>query len=183
MKNDEDFYGAAAQELLSHQVNQALFAKAFALALGDAEKTKALYIGMRSDQLKEGAVVEIAAAAQRAREAQRFAVLRHKQEEEARSLCERRQKEKEAAEKKRAEEEESMLAGRAWERSSRIDAGWSTTQPAAAPQVAPPARPAIPGKVVPPESIAPSDPPVPLEERIAAMEKAMEVSKWRPFPK
>jgi hypothetical protein len=40
------FYGIAAEELARQEIDKDLFARAYAIALGDAEKTKALCIGI-----------------------------------------------------------------------------------------------------------------------------------------
>lgn len=47
------FYGIAAEEVARQEVDKDLFARAFALALGDPEKTKAIYIGFRAERLEE----------------------------------------------------------------------------------------------------------------------------------
>lgn len=47
------FYGIAAEELARQEIDKDLFARAYALALGDAEKTKAIYIGIRAERLEE----------------------------------------------------------------------------------------------------------------------------------
>lgn len=57
------FYGNAAAELSEQKPDRDLFARAYALALGDPEKTKAIYIGIRAARLEEEA---IAAAAREA---------------------------------------------------------------------------------------------------------------------
>lgn len=48
---DERFYGIAANEVSNQNVDQSLFAKCFAQALGEADKTKALYISARAERL------------------------------------------------------------------------------------------------------------------------------------
>jgi hypothetical protein len=48
---DEYFYGIAAQEIAQNKHCVGLMAKAYASALGDADKTKAFYIAMRASQL------------------------------------------------------------------------------------------------------------------------------------
>jgi hypothetical protein len=53
--NDEYFYGLAADELTTRTHSEALMAKAYALAMGDSDKARALYIGLRADQLKDEA--------------------------------------------------------------------------------------------------------------------------------
>ena len=62
MIRDEDFYGAAAEELAVGDVDKSIMAKAYALAIGDGEKTKALFIGFRADQFKEQAAAALAEA-------------------------------------------------------------------------------------------------------------------------
>ncbi|MBC7365424.1 MAG: hypothetical protein H7343_01215 [Undibacterium sp.] len=46
------FYGVAAEELTSHSADKDLFARAYAMALGDADKTKTIYIGIRAERLE-----------------------------------------------------------------------------------------------------------------------------------
>jgi hypothetical protein len=50
------FYGFAAAELAEQRPDRDLFARAYAMALGDAEKTKAIYIGIRAERLEEEAI-------------------------------------------------------------------------------------------------------------------------------
>lgn len=59
------YYGIAAEEVACQDVDKDLFARAFASALGDPEKTKAIYIGMRAERLEQMA---LEMAANRARE-------------------------------------------------------------------------------------------------------------------
>ena len=47
------FYGIAAEEIARQEVDKDLFARAFAMALGDPEKTKAIYITIRAERLEE----------------------------------------------------------------------------------------------------------------------------------
>lgn len=125
---DEDFYGLAAREISERQFSQPLMAKAYALALGDPDKTRALYIGMRADQLKEE-------AATAAREAQAREKLRSSAEQAAREKAERqrvaaekaRKKEAEAA-RRRLQELETQRAGDAWQRGETVRGGWATQQ-------------------------------------------------------
>lgn len=51
--DDEKLYEIALQELEANAPRKGLFAKAFAEAMGDAAKTKALYLKLRVAQLKE----------------------------------------------------------------------------------------------------------------------------------
>ena len=100
---DEDFYGLALREVTEHQFSQPLMAKAYALALGDPDKTRALYIGMRADQLKAEAVTAIALERERQKRLERERI-------EAEKL-----KKKLAAEGKRRQEEvEAQRVGDAW---------------------------------------------------------------------
>lgn len=51
--DDEKFYQAVADELRSNRINDALWTKAIAKSMGDENKTKAVYIQLRVDQLME----------------------------------------------------------------------------------------------------------------------------------
>lgn len=51
-KDDEQLYEIAARELEADAPRKGLFAKAFAEAMGDAARTKALYLKLRVEQLK-----------------------------------------------------------------------------------------------------------------------------------
>ena len=66
------FYGMAAAEIAEQRPDRDLFARAYAMALGDSEKTKAIYIGIRAERLEE----EAAQAARREAEAERARVQR-----------------------------------------------------------------------------------------------------------
>lgn len=63
-------YGLAAQELAEQRPDRDLFAKAYALALGDAQKTKAIYIRERAPRLE---LEERKSAEKSEQEARRFA--------------------------------------------------------------------------------------------------------------
>lgn len=118
---DEDFYGLAACEILEKTHSVGLMAKAYAAALGDAEKTKALYIGMRAEQLK----VEFIANQKLARaNAKRQKIV----EEEARVKREKQAKAEEVARKKqehiarqKKEASEAQFAEHAWSGSGYQD--------------------------------------------------------------
>ena len=47
------FYGIAAVEIAEHRADRDLLARAYALAVGDAEKTKAIYILIRAERLEQ----------------------------------------------------------------------------------------------------------------------------------
>ena len=51
--NDEQFYLQAAEEVSQGTMKEALAAKAFAMAEGDAVKSRAIYMKLRVVQLKE----------------------------------------------------------------------------------------------------------------------------------
>ena len=46
------YYEIAAEEVARQSVDKGLFARSYATALGDAEKTKAIYIGLRAENLE-----------------------------------------------------------------------------------------------------------------------------------
>jgi len=50
------FYGIAAAELAEQRPDRDLLARAYALALGDPDKSKAIYIGIRAERLEEEAM-------------------------------------------------------------------------------------------------------------------------------
>lgn len=52
-RDDEQLYEIAARELEANAPRKGLFAKAFAEAMGDEAKTRALYLKLRVAQLKE----------------------------------------------------------------------------------------------------------------------------------
>ncbi|MEW6305094.1 MAG: hypothetical protein AB1705_16590 [Verrucomicrobiota bacterium] len=49
--DDEKYYQTVADELAGNQINQALWTKAIAKSMGDENKTKAIYIQLRVEQL------------------------------------------------------------------------------------------------------------------------------------
>lgn len=51
--DDEHFYQTVADELREGRINDALWTKAIAKSMGDDNKTKAVYIQLRVDQLME----------------------------------------------------------------------------------------------------------------------------------
>ncbi len=53
MSHDEPLYEKAAEEIMSGKQRRGLWLKAYATALGDAEKTKALYMTLRVAELSE----------------------------------------------------------------------------------------------------------------------------------
>ena len=63
------YYGLAAAEIAQQRPDRDLFAKAYASAMGDAEKTKALYIGMRAEQIEKEEQASAARAAMAREEA------------------------------------------------------------------------------------------------------------------
>ena len=151
---DEDFYGLAAREIAEQQFNQALMAKAYAFGLGDPDKTRGLYIGMRADQLKEEAVIFV-------RDAQARERLRKAADQAAREESERQRVAKENAIKKarrRQQEIEAQRAGDAWERgedrwvilstNGSADKGSATSPPPKPSQPSPPMSPEELDKVI-----------------------------------
>ena len=52
LTREEQFYETAAKELAEDNLVQAMWGKAFSLALGDEPKTKALYMNLRVEQLE-----------------------------------------------------------------------------------------------------------------------------------
>jgi len=62
----------AAAELAEQRPDRDLFARAYAIAFGDPEKTKAVYIGIRAERLEEEAIE----AAQREAEAEKVRIQR-----------------------------------------------------------------------------------------------------------
>lgn len=125
---DEDYYGLAALEITERRFDHPLMAKAFAHALGNANKTRALYIRMRADQLKKEATTL-------AREARKRERLQRAEEQAAKEVLERkllaaeqiRRKEEEVAHR-RKQELEAQRAGDAWEREATVQDRWSTSQ-------------------------------------------------------
>lgn len=91
------FYGIAAEEVSRQEVDKDLFARAYAIALGDPEKTKAIYIGIRAERLEELAEwalqAEIKAAKDEEARARKF---RAEQEIHERETKEREAKERAA---------------------------------------------------------------------------------------
>ncbi|MEQ1858437.1 MAG: hypothetical protein ABMA13_00720 [Chthoniobacteraceae bacterium] len=57
---EEKLYEMAGHELISKAVKPGLWTKAFAMALGDEQKTKAVYIELRVAELREECVAELA---------------------------------------------------------------------------------------------------------------------------
>ncbi len=103
---DEEFYGIAALEIAEQRFSQPLMAKAYAHAVGDPEKTKALYVLMRAAQLKEeGAIRHIEEVAAR------------RTQELKRTVEEAQKKQDAAAERRKREEIEAQLAADNWNRS------------------------------------------------------------------
>jgi hypothetical protein len=95
------FYGIAAEEIARHEVDKDLMARAYAMALGDAEKTKAIYIGIRAERLEELAceIVE-----------EHLRVLEETQREEHRQAREASEARQEEAKEKYGKERESTEA-------------------------------------------------------------------------
>ncbi len=111
----DGLYGLAAQEITDQRFVHALMAKAYSLALGDPAKTKALYIAMRAEQLKEER--EVASA--------REAAGREANGREGEAAQKRRQAEL-AAERRRREEAEAQRVGDAWSRGEFMTDGWGS---------------------------------------------------------
>ena len=91
------FYGIAAEEIARHEVDKDLMARAYAMALGDADKTKAIYIGIRAERLEQLAC-ELVEERQRADEERR-----QEEQRDARVAAEARAREARAAEARAAE--------------------------------------------------------------------------------
>ncbi len=51
--NDEEFYKTVAEELREKRINEALWTKATAKAMGDENKVRAVYIQLRVQQLMQ----------------------------------------------------------------------------------------------------------------------------------
>ncbi len=64
---EDRYYGIAAAEVAEQRPDRDLFARAYAIALGDPEKTKAVYIGIRAERLQEEADVRAQREAERKR--------------------------------------------------------------------------------------------------------------------
>jgi hypothetical protein len=140
-KGDDGFYGLAAQEITDQRFVHALMAKAYSLALGDAAKTRALYIAMRAEQLKEER--ELASA--------REAAGREANAREGEAAQKRRQAEL-AAERRRREEAQAQRMGDAWSRSEFMTDGWGSAAASGRPEGTAVPTPPTPG------------PPLSLEE-------------------
>ena len=91
------FYGIAAEEIARHEVDKDLMARAYAMALGDADKTKAIYIGIRAERLEQLAC-ELVEERQRAEEERR-----QEERRDARVASEARARDARAAEARAAE--------------------------------------------------------------------------------
>jgi hypothetical protein len=165
---DETFYGLAAREIAERQFNQALMAKAYALALGDPDKTRALYIGMRADQLKEEA--SILAVNARARERQRKAAedVAREEAERQRVAAEKKRKKDEDVARRRREEIEAQRVGDAWSRGESANNGQESPSKNRPPQNAEALKPS------PSTSSKPSPPmsPEELDRIIESLKKA-----------
>ncbi len=106
----------AAREIAEQQFSQPLMAKAYAIALGDPDKTRALYIGMRADQLKQEANAIITLAQAKEKERKTVENELQKKSEREREEVEKLKK-KAAAEAERSRKEiEAQRAGDAWSR-------------------------------------------------------------------
>jgi hypothetical protein len=190
--NDENYYGIAAREIVERRYDSALMAKAYALALGDPDKTRAFYIGLRADRLKEEAAIQAHEAQAQARrqvakdraakeqsERQRLAA-EHAAAEQARQRHAAERAASEAAERKRLaaekaarhaadqrrrreEEIEAQKAGDAWRRSEAISDGWPALDSTSAVQATKPPPPAPP-----PPALTPAE----LDQIIASLKKA-----------
>lgn len=71
MRTDDEYYEIAGQEVANQSVAKGTMARAFSEALGDKDKTVALYIKLRVEDLKR----ERDEALRKKAEAERFAVL------------------------------------------------------------------------------------------------------------
>jgi hypothetical protein len=110
----ERFYGLAAAEIAERRPDCDLLAKAYAVAGGNAEKTKALYIGMRAEELEKEAKAsdmraaraerESAARAAQMKKAAQASAAREMEIESERLRREAEAKSSAAAEKKRTED-------------------------------------------------------------------------------
>lgn len=108
------FYGLAAEEIAQQRVDKDLFARAYAAALGDGEKSKAIYIGIRAERLEQEFIEE---------EARRSAAVAA---ETARKISEDEARRKIERDKQR------------WRFSTEPDTQKSPAQAAAKPKPAPP---------------------------------------------
>ena len=101
------FYGIAAEEIARHEVDKDLMARAYAMALGDADKTKAIYIGIRAERLEQLAC-ELVEERQRAEEERR-----QEEQRDARAAAEARAREARKQERDREDEKRRIDAAAA----------------------------------------------------------------------
>lgn len=80
MRTDDDFFAIAGQEVANQSVAKGTMARAFSDALGDRDKTVALYIRYRVDDLKRQQVE----AQQKKADEERLAAIQAKKMEEER---------------------------------------------------------------------------------------------------
>ena len=117
-KSDEILYGLAAQEIAEKWLNHDLLAKAYALALGDHDRTLAVYMRLRVEEMKNDLKnLEVRGAEEK-----------RKREKEIR-LFEKQEKirlEKERLQKERAE---AQRVGDAWAREEALAGGWKAPIP------------------------------------------------------
>ena len=121
---DEDFYGLAVREIVERTFIEALLAKAYALALGDPEKTKALYIRMRADQLKEKAALLAADVRERKIKKEATEKASKKESVRQRAAAEKQKEKEEALARRRLAEAEAQRVGDAWSRGETQNRDW-----------------------------------------------------------
>ena len=137
-------------------------AKAYALALGDAAKTKALYIVMRVDQLQ----AEAAASLVEDKKRREIEEVNRKEKEVERLADEKKRKREADDERRRREEMEAQRVGDAWSRSESLSKGYEP--PHADKPAEPPKQPATPPGITPEE----------LEKIIASLKQAQRGTGW-----
>jgi hypothetical protein len=183
---DEDFYGIAARELATRNHSEALMAKAYALALGDPEKTKSLYIGLRADQLKIEAGRIIVATIVEAKRQQDDAVIKQKEEAE---LKERRRKIAEQKsiqeakeldrirkeQKKKKDEDDAKRAASMWNNSDGWNSNWDYNSKSNVPELK------NENGNIGSDGISLPDPSITLEESIELMKKAKDAMNRKLF--
>jgi hypothetical protein len=102
------FFGAAAEELASGNFDRDLFARCYAIALGDSEKSKAVYIAARAERLEKMWVLMSETAEKMAKEEAK----RIQREAKARAAKERSQASEATSRMKTEEEAEAARKDR-----------------------------------------------------------------------
>ena len=163
---DEDFYGLAAMEIAEKRHSIPLMAKAYALALGDPDKTRALYIGMRADQIKAEVVVLAANALKEEKERKADERVQQQQLEREQREAEKHRKREAAKDERRRIEIEAQRAGDAWSRNHAIT--YNAT---------PPEGPEVSKKVAAPQPPYVPMSPQELEKTVEALKQSLKPPK------